>query len=78
MATPKCKAGGRPTKMTITARQFRLVKSIIADGTKLNAYDKNSEKLFSSSIHTPEGAKLMQMFAKKIPLKVKDVIVKFR
>ena len=78
MATQKTKVGGRPAKMQVTARQFRLVKSTIADGIKLSAYDKNGEKLFSASIHTPEGARLMRMFEKKQPLRVKDVMVKFR
>lgn len=78
MATPKNKAGGRPSKLTVTARQFRLVKSIIADGVKLSAFDKNGEKLFATNIHAIEGARLLRMFEKKAPLKVKDVIVKFK
>ncbi len=78
MATPKKLGGGRPTKLAITARQFRAIKMIIIKNGQITAYDKIADKICSANSLSVEGGKILKMFDKKAVYKVVDVYVKFR
>lgn len=78
MATPKRLGGGRPTKMAVTARQFRAIKMITIKNNQISAYDKNADKICSANSLSVEGGKILKMFDKKAVYKVVDVYVKFR
>jgi len=78
MATPKRLGGGRPTKMAVTARQFRAIKMIIIKNGQISAYDKNADKICSTSSLSVEGGKILRMFDKKAVYKVGESHVKFR
>ena len=78
MATPKKLGGGRPTKLAITARQFRAIKMIVIKNGLITAYDKIADKICSANSLSIEGGKILKMFDKKAVYKVVDVYVKFR
>lgn len=78
MATSKKLGGGRPTKLAITARQFRSIKMIVIKNSQITAYDKNADKICSANSLSVEGGKILKMFDKKAVYKVVDVYVKFR
>lgn len=78
MATPKRLGGGRPTKMAVTARQFRAIKMITIKNGQISAYDKNAEKICSANSLSIEGGRILRMFDKKAAYKVGEAYVKFR
>lgn len=78
MATPKKLRGGRPTKLAITARQFRAIKMIVIKNGQITAYDKITDKICSANSLSVEGGKILRMFDKKAAYKVGEAYVKFR
>jgi len=76
MAKPKVFGAGRPVKSTIPVREWRKIKFLVSEESKLTAYGKDGEKIVTCNYMEETGSRLIRLFEKKACFKFKGGYVK--